>query len=249
MSGSVYDALAPVYDLFNGDADYTEIESCVLTLAERFAERKIRAVTDLGCGTGALTERLAFHFPDVRGVDVSDGMLEAARRREGCRNVAFLNKDAREGLGASRDDLVVSTQDTVSHFVTRGDLDLVLSSVAKAPRVGGASVFDVNTPYRMKEVYGCNSFVFEEDGAVCVWQNEYRASDCSVAFRVTSFTGREDGLWERSDGETRERGWSKRTLFSALRAQGLDPLYYGSAWDLGEVKPDTERAVIAAIKR
>lgn len=49
-------------------------------------------VADLGCGTGALTVELARHVREVVGVDESDAMLAAARRRAaGLDNVRLLD--------------------------------------------------------------------------------------------------------------------------------------------------------------
>lgn len=51
-------------------------------------------VADLGCGTGSLSEQLSRHVKRVIGVDNSDQMLEAARRRvEGRQNVVLKQGD------------------------------------------------------------------------------------------------------------------------------------------------------------
>jgi SAM-dependent methyltransferase len=42
--------------------------------------RRLRAL-DVGCGQGALLERLAAHFAEVDGIDVDDGMVTAATAR------------------------------------------------------------------------------------------------------------------------------------------------------------------------
>lgn len=246
---SVYDALAPFYDALNDDVDYVAIESGVLTLAERYAERELCDAVELGCGTGSFTERLAARGFSVTGIDVSDAMLAEARAKKTLARATLIRADARDPLGESVADLVVSTQDTVSHLVGQRDLYRCFSSVAAALRPGGVFVFDVNTPYRVREVYGSNAFILEEKDVVCVWQNEYRARDCTALFRVSAFRDRGDGLWERSDGETRERGRSERAIRSALSRAGLEPVFYGSAWDLGPVTGTTERAAVAAVKR
>ena len=67
-------------------------------------------------------------------------------------------------------------------------------------------------------------------------RNRYNCDDPIVIY--TGYT--EDEL---------ERGWRDKALFSALSESGLEPAFYGSAWDLGDVKSDTERAAVAAIKR
>ncbi len=248
MSGSVYDALGAAYDLFERDTDYGAIEDGVLSLAERFGDGGIRSVLDLGCGTGKLSGMLAARGYDVTGLDSSVEMLAAASAKEECRGVFFITGDVRRFELPGSVDAVTATQDVISHLTDTRSLRACFSRVSDALRPGGVFVFDVNTPHRIKNVYGDNVFVFEEDGVMCVWQNEFRARDCTAAFYVTVFR-EEGGAWERSDGFARERGWSKRTLFSALSGSGLEPVFCGSAWDLGDVRSDTERAAIAAVKR
>ena len=47
--------------------------------------RRRRQAIDFGCGVGRLTRALRAYFPDCHGVDISDSMLETARRlNPGC---------------------------------------------------------------------------------------------------------------------------------------------------------------------
>ncbi|MBR7032940.1 MAG: hypothetical protein IKI03_04845, partial [Clostridia bacterium] len=114
---------------------------------------------------------------------------------------------------------------------------------------GGIFVFDVNTAYKMREIYGDNTFVLEDEDSFTVWENEYLPAGPGVEFRVTVLTGTASGLWERDEGVTRERGWSPRSVANALREAGLEPVFTASAWDLGTVGDETERIVFAAIKK
>ncbi len=247
MSGrSCYDALSSVYDVLNGDVDYDGIAGAVGSLLSRYGG-EVRSVLDLGCGTGPLTERLAGRY-SVTALDVSSDMLAAAAARSGCRNVFFIRGDMRRFRLIGAVDAAVSTQDSISHLTRREDLVRCFSSVAEALRPGGAFVFDVNTEYRMREIYGDNTFVLEEDGVVAVWRNEYDAKSKRVTFRVTVFKETPSGLWERDDGETRERGWSVRSIRSALAGAGFGTALVASAWDLGEPTETTERLVFVAVK-
>ncbi|MBR6914892.1 MAG: class I SAM-dependent methyltransferase [Clostridia bacterium] len=252
MSGrSCYDALSPVYDRFNGDVDYGAIAGTIGSLFKKFSKKKIKSVLDLGCGTGPLTERLALDGYAVTGLDISSDMLALASAREGCvdRGVQFVVGDMRNFKLPERVGAVVSTQDTVSHLLTPQSLRRCFSCVAGALSPGGIFVFDVNTAYKMREIYGDNTFVLEDEDSFTVWENEYLPAGPGVEFRVTVFTGTASGLWERDEGVTRERGWSPRSVANALREAGLEPVFTASAWDLGTVGDETERIVFAAIKK
>ena len=77
-----YTGFAAVYDIFMDNVPYEEWSSYLHgLLLEHGIEEGI--VLDLGCGTGAMTERLAAFGYDMIGVDQSEEMLEeAARKRE-----------------------------------------------------------------------------------------------------------------------------------------------------------------------
>ena len=75
-----YDAIAEDYaELFRGVLTVTPLERALL---EAFAELvgKGGAVADLGCGPGRVTGYLASLGLDVFGLDLSESMLEIARR-------------------------------------------------------------------------------------------------------------------------------------------------------------------------
>lgn len=82
------------------------------TLLARIADRPGSRVLDVGCGAGELSLAVAAARPDavVQGVDISEDLVTAARRRaDGAPNVAFRVADAGEGDPAGfAPDLLVS---------------------------------------------------------------------------------------------------------------------------------------------
>jgi malonyl-CoA O-methyltransferase len=67
-------------------------------------------ILELGCGTGYLTERLAFHFPnaEITAVDFAPGMLEVANARVPTNRVTFLCCDIEQLAFEQKYDVIVS---------------------------------------------------------------------------------------------------------------------------------------------
>jgi ubiquinone/menaquinone biosynthesis C-methylase UbiE len=63
-------------------------------LLDRLADRMTGTVADIGCGPGHIGRRLADRGLDVVGIDVSEGMLTVARRRNP--SVRFEHADVRD---------------------------------------------------------------------------------------------------------------------------------------------------------
>jgi SAM-dependent methyltransferase len=97
-------------------------------------------ILDLGCGDGALTQRIAAGGVVVTGVDASPCMVAAARAR---------GVDAREGRGEALDRAALGAPDgfdavfsnAALHWMT--DADAVARSVARVLRPGGRFVAEM----------------------------------------------------------------------------------------------------------
>lgn len=115
------DAAAALY-LFDTEQRVEATQSIVARLQEWQLLATGARVLDFGCGTGRLTEALAKLGHPVVGVDVSTGMLSAARRRcGGLDGVSLRAGDGRglERLEATPFELVVAC-DVFPYVVTAG---------------------------------------------------------------------------------------------------------------------------------
>ena len=94
-----------------------------------------RAIVDLGCGTGLLTADLAARFPGARvlGIDLSQDMLLASRRRGGRRLALARANVYALPLRAGSVDLLTST--ISYHFYL--DPALALREIRRVVRTGG----------------------------------------------------------------------------------------------------------------
>ena len=170
-----YGDFAYFYDEFNGAADYDALHDFLLS---RLHQNRLPGsiVADLGCGTGELTLRLAQDGYDMIAVDGSAEMLsmlsEKLQENAPEHPVLLLQQDlcALDLYGTIH--AAVCTFDTLNHL---GDAEAMARAIA---RVGlfmekdGLFLFDVNTPYKHREVLGNETFVLEDEDAVCTWKNE-----------------------------------------------------------------------------
>jgi ubiquinone/menaquinone biosynthesis C-methylase UbiE len=128
-----YDAFAERYDSGRDEGYHKLIDDQAAELVRRVGEG--RDVLEVGCGTGLVLQRVAAFARTAKGVDLSPGMLEHARRR---------GLDVVEGSAtdlpfpdASFD--VVYSFKVLAHIP---DLDRCLSEMMRVVRPGGHLVFD-----------------------------------------------------------------------------------------------------------
>ena len=205
MSG--YGALADYYDRLMTD-DYDARARYLLSLFEQHGETP-HTLLDLACGSGTLTALLAAQGIDTIGVDGSEDMLALAAEK--AVSGMWLCQDMRELDLFDVVDGAVCTLDSFNHLSSTTDIAAVLKRLRLFIAPSGLLIFDVNTPYKHREVLSNNTFVFEDDGLLCVWQNAFRARDCTVDMVLDFFEETENGLYERTSDCVRERAYSLAT--------------------------------------
>ena len=80
-------------------------------------------------------------------------------------------------------------------------------------------IFDLNTPYKHREVLGNNTFVIDTDDVYCVWQNEYKDNN-TVEINLDFFTPDGDGYYRSSENFC-ERAYTNGEIEKALENAGL----------------------------
>lgn len=225
MTNDGYSALAPVYDRLNGEVDYSAWADFLEETMERYGARHAGAsILDLGCGTGSMTLELARRGYDMVALDCSEEMLAEAdmrARSEGLDEILFLCGDMRSFELYGTVENVVCCLDGLNHLTSREELLACLSLVSNYLEPGGLFMFDLNTPYKFKTVYADRDYILEEDGAMCCWRNRLNKRGDVVTFYLTVYEENEDGTWERTDGETRERAFGLRSIGNALKECGM----------------------------
>jgi SAM-dependent methyltransferase len=140
----LYGAYARFYDL-----DFGERQDDLLMI-EQFAARCGSPILELACGTGRLLIPLARKGYEVTGVDISEAMLERARRKvtvEGLdRRVTLLRQDMQELALKGTYALAFCSLNSFMHLLTTDDQLTALRRIRGHLQPGGLLVLDVFNP-------------------------------------------------------------------------------------------------------
>ncbi len=143
----IFGAYAQYYDLLYKDKNY----SSEVDFIEQILNQHAPSATDmleLGCGTGAHAMLLAEKGYRIHGIDISEEMLEVARRRaaelsaERQRQLSFSQGNARNYQVDRQFDAVLSLFHVVSYQSTNIDLYSMFKNVALHIKPGGIFIFD-----------------------------------------------------------------------------------------------------------
>lgn len=251
-AGEAYSAVAAHYDELNAHVDYDAIADRTAELIRRYvsgvAAQNPLAV-ELGCGTGALTCRLAERGYDMIGLDISGEMLAVAAGKtvpQGTRPL-FLMQDMRAFELYGTVGAAVCCFDGVGCLTGRGDVGRCFRLVANYLDSGGVFIFDINTPRRFETELDGREYTLSADGVFCAWRGELAKSGV-CRFDYTVFTRESGGLWRRDEETQTERVMSRRSVENALRRAGLTPLTVLSGFTDKDAGEDDMRWTFVARK-
>ncbi|MCD8329023.1 MAG: class I SAM-dependent methyltransferase [Ruminococcus sp.] len=232
-----YDVLASCYDSFVG-VNYDDLSALIMSVFQSFDING--EVLDLACGTGELSLRLNNAGYKVTGLDLSDEMLK--RAREKCQ-ATFVKGDMTDFSLDNPFRAVVCTLDCINHLRNIEDVKKTFACVYNSLDVGGVFIFDVNSPYKHKEILADNSFVYEDEQNLLVWRNDYDERLSRVGITLDLFKSNGD-CYKRESESFFEYDYSLEEICSALEQCGFNVIDVSSEYEMEEVTPDTERYFI-----
>lgn len=223
MSGA-YGWFAQVYDKLQRDVPYAEMAGLFDGFIKKYSSEN-EVVVDLACGTGNLSEEMYRLGYDVIGVDLSQEMLNEALEKKYDRGleISYLCQDMTrlDLMGAA--DVIICVLDSLNHLGSSEELAETFERVSMFTCDGGLFIFDVNTLYKHRQILGSNSFVYDTEGLMCVWQNEL-SPDNSVTVTLDFFEEQADGRYERFTESFREIVYGLEEIDSLLEKNGFEVL-------------------------
>ena len=253
-----YNTIAGVYDSINSGVDYGKWADLFERSFDKHLAGRPELVLDLACGTGRRTLEMAKRGYDMIGVDGSAEMLaratdslydmiDSGELSDESPRPLFLCQDMREFELYGTVGAVLSCLDSLNYLTEDGDLEKCFATVHNYLDPDGLFMFDMNTPYKFKNIYGENAYVYDMEAKddrpaqFCVWQNFYDEESRLCDFYLTLFEERADGGYDRADEEQRERCYTMDEIRDALEKTGFELLSVFADLDGGEIKNDTHR--------
>lgn len=168
---SRYKFFASVYDRMMDNIPYDDWEQYLLQVLYKFGVCPEAHITELGCGTGIMTGRLADDSFVMTGIDLSKEMLEVARSKE--TNATYLHMDMRELKLPEKQDAIISICDSVNYLLTNEDLYRTMKAARDNLKPNGIFAFDLKTEYFF--INELDNKVFRENlgDFSYVWKNHY----------------------------------------------------------------------------
>lgn len=247
MSG--YGDFAYYYDVLTENVDYeSRCDYIYNLLADNGVGKGI--LLDLACGTGSLSMLLAEKGYEVIGVDASEEMLSVAQEKkyESEADAIFLRQKMEELDLFGTINAAVCTLDSINHVTDEKKVREIIRRVSLFMEDKGIFVFDVNTPYKHREVLGNNTFVYDMDEVYCVWQNETDENMLTtVSLDIFERDEEADAYYKYSE-QFQERGYELSFLCELLKENKFELIGIYEEMTTETVKDNTERAVFVARK-
>ena len=217
----MYSDFAYNYDALMSDVDYEKRTEYLCALFKKF-DRAPTLMLDLACGTGEFSNRFASKGVSVIGVDISYDMLSVAREKSAERglDVLYLCQDAATLDLYGTVDGAICCLDSLNHITDYNDFYKAIARVSLFLEKDRLFIFDVNTPYKHREILGNNTFVIDTNDIYCVWQNGYSEKDNVVEINLDFFT-REGDAYFRTSENFCERAYTADEIENALQKAGL----------------------------
>lgn len=246
-----YLQFAAVYDHLMEDIPY----QCWLDFAtgtwqkrwDNVADRP-KTVVDLACGTGTLTAMLASQGYHTIGIDLSENMLAVAEEKTRGLSVQLSHQDMREFSLPYPVDTVLCFVDSLNYLVNEEDVQQTFQRVYQQLNDEGIFLFDVHTPYKIREIFADHTFYLVDDEVSYIWQCSTDAEKLIVEHDLTFFVREPGGLYQKFDECHKQRAYAVDTLKQWLQQAGFREIEVSAEFGNEVLQPEHERAFFAAYK-
>ena len=244
-----YKFFAKVYDRMMDNIPYEEWEQYILQLFYRYGVSPCSKITELGCGTGVMTRLLADDGFFMTGIDLSEEMLEVARKKdannrslqalrksnhmdeqtedEKTSGIVYVNSDMRNFHVEDKQDAVVSICDSMNYLLTEEALYETMASVHHNLKENGVFIFDLKTEYFFRKELDGERFKENMGDFSYVWKNRYDENKHIHEYRLL-FERIEFGKVVKETEVHRQRTFSAGDIKEAALNAGFR---HGAAYD------------------
>lgn len=154
MGQDLYRDFASIYDEFKKNVNFALWLEIPLKFFGYSFNQADGPLLDLGSGSGELCFYFAEQGFEVVGVDLSESMIQISTEKasqKGLKNVVFFRQDI-INLDLKREFACIHSRETFTHLSEPDQIEKVFQNCFKILKKGGIFVFEVPTPYGIKDL-------------------------------------------------------------------------------------------------
>ncbi|MFO3716738.1 class I SAM-dependent methyltransferase [Anaerococcus sp. ENR1011] len=241
----MYEDFSYIYDKLSFDLDYEGYADNILKLAKEYKIKK-ENMLELAAGSGMLTKYFFDEFENIDALDISPDMLNVFANKYDNDNINLIYYDMVEFENPGKYDLIVILLDSINYVTDPKDLQKLFDNCYKNLKDEGLLVFDINSEYKMTQVFGSNCYVYEYEDIFYTWDNFYE--DDLVDMHLNFFVENEDGSYDRIYEYQQERIYRTNEVTKMVEQAGFKDVKTYDEDDFGRVKDDSQRILFSAVK-
>ena len=177
------------------------------------------------------------------GIDYSEEMLDIAmeKREESGLDILYLLQDMREFELYGTVHGVVSICDSMNYILEEEDLLQVFKLVHNYLDNEGIFIFDMNTPYKYREILADNTFAEDRDESSFIWENFFDEEEQINQYDLSLFVREEDGRYGKYEETHLQRAYEQEVVEALIKESGLELLHVYDAFSKEAPAEDSER--------
>lgn len=241
----MYDDFSYIYDKLSFDLDYEKYAENIKSLVKKYGIKK-ENMLELAAGSGMLTKHFFDEFKNIDALDISGKMLEVFANKYDPENVNLIHYDMVEYAKEDTYDLIVILLDSVNYVTEKEDLIKLFRNCYLSLKKGGLLVFDINSPYKIREIFGNECYVYEYEDIFYTWDNFYE--DELVDMHLEFFVENEDGSYRRISEFQQERLYEVEEVKEIIEDIGFKNIEIFDEDDMESVKEESLRILFSQTK-
>lgn len=229
-----YETFAKIYDEVMDENLYLDW----LDFTCRHVRKDQQQVLELACGTGILSVELANLGFNVCGLDLSEDMIELAKKRvdEADEKLAFKTGDMLQLEDKNSFDVVTCYSDSICYMPDEQAVGQVFKGVYDALKEKGTFIFDVHSIHQIEEEFSEYSYHYQTDDFAFLWESSPGEHEFSVEHFLTFFVSDKQGKFERFDELHEERTYEISQYEGLLKQAGFNSVKVYA--DFEDVEPN-----------
>lgn len=234
--GSTY---SRAYDTIYQEKDYSAECDTIERIFKKYGNKSINKVLDLGCGTGNHAIPLAERGYEVTGVDISLGMLEAARKKIASRQlqISFTHGDIRQLELDDTFDATLMMFAVIGYQVENDEVIATLRTARRHMKSGGLLLMDFwYGPTVLAQRPGDTVKVIDNDKGkiirVASGKLDLPRNVCNVKYQLWEI--RDDRVFGETYEEHKMRYFFEKEMELFLDIAGFNLEFIGAFPDIGK---------------